>query len=304
MDRNDAGIAPKAEARAEARAPVPSTRTAATGAMHFGDRAIVDPRSPTVAASAASASAIARDPVGSLCALGIVAHRAQRHQLALALIGRALALDPGRAQPHFVLGRMLHQAGQFAKATARYTRAIELEPTHAEAYINLGLVLMQQGRLNVAAAALQRALWLHPDDADALHYLAAVHSARGDTARALGAISRALDIKETPATRGLFARAIRNPAAAPFMPELRGFITRAVAEAWDRPRIIAPVATTIIRQDARLAPLIARAVAAWRHVFRSTSCSEPRGFRRSVPTRCSSRSSNQRTSAIATSSAS
>ena len=263
MDRNDAGSVPKTEARAEARAPVPGTQTAATESMRFGDRSIVDAGKPAVAASAASASAIARDPVGSLCALGIAAHRAQRHQLALALIGRAIVLDPGRAQPHFALGRMLHQAGRLANATARYARAIELEPTHAEAHMNLGMVLKQQGRLDAAAAAFQRTLRLRPDDAEALHNLAAVHFARGDPSRALGAVRRALEIKETPATRSLFARSIRDLASGPFMHELRGFVTRAIAEAWDRPRVIAPVATMMIKQDARLAPLIARAVAAW-----------------------------------------
>jgi SAM-dependent methyltransferase len=229
--------------------------------MRFGDRSIVDARKPAVAASAASG--IAGDPVGSLCALAIAAQRAERHQLAFALIGRAIVLDPSRAQPHFALGRMLHQAGRLANATARYARAIELEPTHAEALMNLGIVLKQQGHLDAAAAALQRTLRLRPDDAEALHNLAAVHFARGDPARALGAVRRALEIKETPATRSLFARSIRDPASAPFMHELRGFVTRAIAEAWDRPRVIAPVATAIIKQDARLAPLIARAVAAW-----------------------------------------
>lgn len=122
MDRNDAGSAPKTEARAEVRAPVPGTQTAAKESMHLGDRCIVDAGKLSVAASAASARAIARDPVGSLCALGIAAQRAQRHQLALALIERAIVLDPGRAQPHFVLGRVLHQVGRLANATARYAR--------------------------------------------------------------------------------------------------------------------------------------------------------------------------------------
>jgi SAM-dependent methyltransferase len=248
MDRNDAGTAPTIEALAEARAPVPSPPTATTEPTHFDGRSIVDAGKPAATASAASASALVRDPVGSLCALGIAAQRAQRHQLALALIGRAIALDPRRAQPHFLLGRMLHQAGQLANATARYARAIELEPTHAEAVMNVGLVLKQQGHLGAAAAAFQRRLRLRPDDADALYNLAAVHVERGDPA---------------PATRALFALAIRNLAPAPLPHELRGFLTRAIAEGWDRPRIIAPVATTIIKQDARLAPLIASAVAAW-----------------------------------------
>jgi SAM-dependent methyltransferase/tetratricopeptide (TPR) repeat protein len=261
MDLNDAGGVPIAEARAEPRPPVPSTHTAATEAIHFGDRSIVDAEKPPVAAPAASA--IARDPVGRLCALGIAAQRAQRPQLALALIGRAIVLDPRRAHPHFLLGRMLHQAGQLAKATARYARAIELEPMYAEAHMNLGIVLKQQGRLDAAAAAFQLTVRLRPDDAEALHNLAAVHFARRDPARALRAVLRALEIKETAATRGLFARSIRDLASAPFMHELRGFVSRAIAEAWDRPRIIAPVATTIIKQDARLAPLIARSVEAW-----------------------------------------
>ncbi len=263
MDRNDAGSMPKTEAQAEATALVPSAQTAAMEPMHFDDHSLVDAVKPADAASVAPASTIARDPVRSLCALGIVAQRAQRHQLALALIGRAIELDPGRAHPHFVLGHMLHQAGQLANATARYARAIELEPTHAEAHMNLGIALNQQGRLDAAAAVFQRTLRLRPDDAEALHNLAVVHFERGDPALALRAVRRALEIKETPATRNLFARAIRDPASAPFMHALRGFVVRAIAEAWDRPRIIAPVAITIIKQDARLAPLIARAVAAW-----------------------------------------
>ena len=154
MDRNDAGSVPKTEPRAEARAPVPGTQTAATESMRFGDRSIVDARKPAVAASAASG--IAGDPVGSLCALAIAAQRAQRHQLAFALIGRAIMLDPGQAQPHFALGRMLHQAGRLANATACYARAIELEPTHAEAYMNLGIVLKQQGYLDAARRPLHQ----------------------------------------------------------------------------------------------------------------------------------------------------
>jgi SAM-dependent methyltransferase/tetratricopeptide (TPR) repeat protein len=264
MDRNDAGSVPKTEARAEARAPVPGTHTAATTLepMRLGDRSIVDAGQSAVAASSASASAIARDPVGSLCALGIVAQRTQPHQLALAQIGRAMVLDPGRAQPHFALGCVLHQAGRLADATARYARAIELDPMHAEAHMNLCIVLERQGRLDAAAAAFQHTLRLRPAYAEALHNLAAVHLARGDPVRALGAARRALEMKEMPSTRGLFARLIRDLASAPFIYELRGLVTRAIAEAWDRPRVIAPVATTIIKQDARLAPLIARAVAA------------------------------------------
>jgi len=263
MDLNDAGGVPTTEARVEARAPVPSTQTAATESLRCGDRCIVDAGKPAVSASAASASATARDLVDSLCALAIAAQRTQRHQLALVLIGRAIVLDPGRAQPHFVLGLMLHQAGQLANATARYVRAIELEPTHAEAHLNLGIVLNQRGHHDAAAGAFQRTLRLRPDDAEAFHNLAAVHFARGDLSRTLGALRRALEINETPATRSLFACLIRDLASAPFMQELRGFVTRAIAEAWGRPRVIAPVATTMIKQDARLAPLIARAVAAW-----------------------------------------
>jgi SAM-dependent methyltransferase/Tfp pilus assembly protein PilF len=261
MHQNEAGSMPKTEARPKVMAPLPRAQAAGADAIRLGDRSIMDGGKPVVTASAASA--IARDPVGSLCALAIAAQRAQRHPLALALIGRAIALDPGRAQPHFVLGRMLHQAGQLANATARYIMAIELEPTHAEAYMNLGVVLQQQGRLDVAAAAFQRALRLRPDDADALLNLAAVQFARGEPVQALGAARRALEIKETPAARSLFTRLIRDPASLPFMHELRGFLTRAIAEAWERPRNITPVATTIIRQDALMAPLIARAVAAW-----------------------------------------
>jgi len=263
MDRNDAGNMPKAEALAVARAPIPGTPTAATEAAPSCNRFILDAEKLAVAVPVASASPTLGDAVGRLCALGLAAQRAQRHQLALALIGRAILLDPGRAQPQFELGRMLHRAGRLDHATARYARAIELEPTHTEAQLNLGMVLRQQGRFDAAAAAFRRALRLRPDDAEALHHLAAVDFARGDPARALVALRRALEIKETPATRSLFAQAMRDPASAPFVQLLRGLVARAIAEAWDRPRFIAPVATMIVKQDARLAALIARAVAAW-----------------------------------------
>ena len=261
MDRNDAGSVPTTGARVEARAPVSGARAAATASMPIGGRGIVEAAKPSVVASAASA--ITLDPIDSLCALGIAAQRAQRHQLALALIGRAIVLAPGRAHVHFLLGSMLQKAGQLANATACYAKAVELEPTYAQAHINLGIVLQRQGRLDAAAAAFEAAMRLRPDDAEALHSLTAVHFARGEPARALGAIRHALEIKETPAARSLFAGSIRDLAPALFMHEVRGFVARAIAEAWDRPRIIAPAATTILKQDARLAPLIARAVAAW-----------------------------------------
>ena len=263
MDLNDAGSPSATEAGVAARAPGPGPQTPATEPMPRADRASADAGQSAVPAPVASASAAARDPVGSLCALAIAAQRAQRHQLARVLILRAIALDPGRAQPHVVLGLMLHQAGRLADATVSYVRAIELEPTHADALLNVGIALEQQGQLDAAAAALQRTLRLRPDDAEAFYHLAAVHVARGDPARALGAVRRALEINETPATRNLFASLIRNLAGAPLLHELRGFVTRALAEAWGRPRLLAPVATMMIRQDPGLAPLIARAVAAW-----------------------------------------
>ena len=55
MDLNDADGVPTTEARAEARAPVPGTQTAATESLRCADRSIVDAGKSAVPASARSA---------------------------------------------------------------------------------------------------------------------------------------------------------------------------------------------------------------------------------------------------------
>ena len=99
--------------------------------------------------------AVAPDHAGCLHRLGGLALETGRHDLAIALIGRAMAIDDREPVYPNTLGNVLYAQGRLDEAAAQYRRALALKPDYAGALYNLGNVLQAQGR---AAAALLRQL--------------------------------------------------------------------------------------------------------------------------------------------------
>ena len=82
--------------------------------------------------------------------------------VAIELIGRAIALNPAVADYHSNLGESYRRAGRWDVAIACLRRAIELKPDHAEAQANLGNALMDAGRSEEAIHAFRQAIAMQP----------------------------------------------------------------------------------------------------------------------------------------------
>ena len=113
---------------------------------------------------------------------------------------RALALDPGYARAHLMLGATLDLKGDFLatpelseRALVSLDRALALRPDWAEVWRYRGGVFTTLGRGEEALAAFELALSLNPMDASAQSGIGRVHFIlHGDFARAVPAYERAL----------------------------------------------------------------------------------------------------------------
>jgi predicted O-linked N-acetylglucosamine transferase (SPINDLY family) len=106
--------------------------------------------------------------------------------IAIAALGRAVALDPNLAEPHNNLGNALKESGRLDEAIAAFGRAIALGPHLAEPHHNLGGVFREQGRLDDALACFRTAVALRPDEkAAASSLLYTLHSHPDYDAQAL-----------------------------------------------------------------------------------------------------------------------
>src|SRR5258708_4552508 len=84
------------------------------------------------------------DQANVLHLLGVRASQAAQADVAIELIGRAIAIDPAVAEYHANLGNALWSRGRLDEAIAACHRAIELRPDLAEAQNNLGNALKEQ----------------------------------------------------------------------------------------------------------------------------------------------------------------
>jgi protein O-GlcNAc transferase len=117
--------------------------------------------------------------------LGVLAHQIGRNDLAVDLIGRAIAQNGQVPAFHNNLGNALKAQGKLQEAAACYSMVLVHKPNHVGALFNLGLVLQIQGKLEEAAATYRRALRYQPDYAEALGNL-------GNTLQTLGKLQEAV----------------------------------------------------------------------------------------------------------------
>ena len=118
----------------------------------------------------------AADPrhVDSLHLLGVLAGQMGRNDVAIDMIGRALAVAPDHAEAHSNLGNILAMEGRFDQAATHFERALAHRPDSAEAHYGLGTVLAAQGESTKALACFERALAIKPDFAEAHYNLASL----------------------------------------------------------------------------------------------------------------------------------
>ncbi len=127
--------------------------------------------------------------------LGMIELQRGHHDVAVQMIGQAIAINPKEAAYHSNLGTVLQAQGKLDDAVACFKRALALKPGWAEVLSNLGNVLENQGRLEEAAACQERALSLKPDCAEVCSNLGNIRHAQGKIDDAVAFYERALAIK-------------------------------------------------------------------------------------------------------------
>jgi tetratricopeptide (TPR) repeat protein len=136
--------------------------------------------------------ALEPDHADALHLLGVLASQIGRHDVAVDLIDRAIALD--RTSPRYHSNRGLALAGlqRFAEAVASYDRALSLRPDDAEVFYNRGNALLALGRPDEALGSYERALRARPDYAEAICNRGAALAALGRNEEALASYDRVL----------------------------------------------------------------------------------------------------------------
>ena len=115
-----------------------------------------------------------RDPnhAGSLHLLGLITVEQADPNAGIALIRRAMALEPGSAPHYNSLGHAYRRLGRSEDAVAAYRTAVELRPESAEIHNNLATTLRDLGRDQEAVGHYRQASALAPEMADVWYNLA------------------------------------------------------------------------------------------------------------------------------------
>ncbi len=133
----------------------------------------------------------------SLHLSGVIALQTGKRDEGLALIDRAIAVNPGSAPAHNNRGNALKDLQRLPEALASYERTLSINPGFVDAWNNRGNVLLSLKRPEEALASYDRALALKADDAE-------VHNNRGNAlmelsraGEALASYDRALALKSS-----------------------------------------------------------------------------------------------------------
>jgi protein O-GlcNAc transferase len=113
---------------------------------------------------------------------------------AIALLQRAVALDPADAEPAFHLGNLLAMQGETTAAIAAYERALRIAPEHAQLRVNLGITVGQTGDFAGAERCFNEVLRREPAHPGALGNLAQSLFQRAAFAPALAHYDRLLAV--------------------------------------------------------------------------------------------------------------
>jgi len=174
-----------------------------------------------------------------------------------------MQIRPDNAQALINLGNALHALGRPDDAIAAWRRAQAADPRHPLPAMNLGIALIHQGRHGEAIAEFRRASELAPDSVEALTNLAKAHATADDTVEAMQTIWRALAISETDDAKAVFVECLRRFRFTADMPELRGAVARAIAQAWGRLDDFNASATDLAKRKPALMQCVERVAAAW-----------------------------------------
>jgi protein O-GlcNAc transferase len=119
---------------------------------------------------------------------------AQRGELdqAVALLERAVKLEPAMAEAHHNLASARRDRGEPQAALAAYREAARVRPDFAEAHYGIGLMLMGERKYDEALPSLKRAIELAPRMAEAHFQAGNAHMGLGNWQAALAAFKAAI----------------------------------------------------------------------------------------------------------------
>ena len=195
----------------------------------------------------------------ALNGLGVLAHQCGRGNVAIELIGRAIAVNDRMPQYHYNIALVFDALGRVDQAMTHYRRAVALKPDYAEAHNNLATALANKGQYPEAVTHFRRALARRADSPDAYRNLAAALRADGKPDEALDVLVRGLAVKATDELKDMFSFWVRDLQSAPRISGLRAAVERAMTEGWERPENFSAVATALVKQNETIAACIERA---------------------------------------------
>jgi len=128
----------------------------------------------------------------ALHSLGVLSHQIGHHDVAVDLIGKAIAQNGQVPAFHNNLGNAFKAQGKLEEAAACYGRALSQKPDYVAAHYNLGVALQAHGKLEQAIACYRRALTHQPDHAQAHSNLGNILLSRGQLDQAVACYRQAL----------------------------------------------------------------------------------------------------------------
>ena len=107
------------------------------------------------------------DNFDALQLLGVLASQTKNYEASVALIAKAIAINPGQATVHANLGFALKSLGRYAESVDSYLNAIKLKPDLADAHLHCGLAYLGLGQPLQAIDSFDQVIALRIDDAQA-----------------------------------------------------------------------------------------------------------------------------------------
>lgn len=158
-----------------------------------------------------AALALTPDQPDALHLLGVITDQEGRHDEAVEMIRRAIALSPQAAAFHGNLGTALLATGDMIGAEAAYRRAVALDASYVEGCVNLGNLMRRKGDNDAALTYYRAALALDDGHVGAHQGLATILMLRKRDAEALPHLVRAVQLAPANADlRDLTGQALRN----------------------------------------------------------------------------------------------
>ncbi len=160
------------------------------------------------------------------------------------------------------LGLVALRAGRTGEAMQQFQRALAIDPHHIPTLTNLATLHAMTGEMDKAIPLFEAVIRSQPNPS-AFENLALVHLSRGDVPRAVPVLVQGLRSAETPKMRELFVSCVADMRAVKDHADLRGLMTRALAESWGPPSALVKLAASLIKVQPEIAECMARAAKAW-----------------------------------------